>query len=52
MWNETLGKIHFWVTFLGAYRSSSPCTISGFLGVPRRYYELGDDAFIPPSVRP
>ena len=28
MLDETLGKIHFWVTFLGAYGSSSRCTIS------------------------
>jgi cytochrome c oxidase subunit 1 len=28
MLDDVLGKIHFWVTFIGAYRSSSRCTIS------------------------
>ncbi len=28
MLDDTLGKFHFWVTFLGAYRSSSRSTIS------------------------
>jgi len=50
MWNETLGKIHFWVTFLGVYAIYLPMHYLGFLGVPRRYYALGDTAFIPQSA--
>jgi cytochrome c oxidase subunit 1 len=50
MWNETLGKIHFWVTFLGVYAIYLPMHYLGFLGVPRRYYALGETAFIPPSA--
>src|SRR6202021_2538592 len=50
MYNDTLGKIHFWVTFLGAYLIYFPMHYLGLLGVPRRYYELGETAFIPPSV--
>ncbi len=50
MWNETLGKIHFWITFLGVYVIYLPMHYLGILGVPRRYYALGDTAFIPPSV--
>ncbi len=50
MTNETLGKIHFWITFLGAYAIYFPMHYLGLLGVPRRYYELGDTSFIPPSV--
>ena len=50
MMDETLGKIHFWVTFLGAYLIYFPMHYLGFLGVPRRYYDLGEAAFITPNV--
>src|SRR5260221_2111672 len=50
MLNDTLGKIHFWVTFLGAYAIYFPMHYLGLMGVPRRYYELGDMAFLPPSA--
>jgi cytochrome c oxidase subunit 1 len=50
MWNATLGKIHFWITFLGVYAIYLPMHYLGFLGVPRRYYALGETAFIPPSA--
>ena len=50
MLNETLGKFHFWVTFLGAYAIFFPMHYLGLMGVPRRYYELGETAFIPPSA--
>jgi len=51
MFNITLGKIHFWTTFLGTYAIYLPMHYLGFLGVPRRYYALGDTAFIPDSVQ-
>jgi cytochrome c oxidase subunit I len=50
MLNDLLGKFHFWVTFLGAYMIFFPMHYLGLLGVPRRYYELGNAAFIPPSA--
>jgi cytochrome c oxidase subunit 1 len=50
MWNERLGKIHFWITFLGTYAIFLPMHYLGLLGVPRRYYALGETAFIPPSA--
>ncbi|KJF72791.1 cbb3-type cytochrome c oxidase subunit I [Agrobacterium arsenijevicii] len=50
MLNATMGHIHFWVTFLGAYAIFFPMHYLGLLGVPRRYYELGETAFIPPSA--
>jgi cytochrome c oxidase subunit 1 len=50
MLGDTLGRIHFWVTFLGAYAVFFPMHYLGLLGVPRRYYELGETAFIPPSA--
>src|ERR1700726_1909948 len=50
MLNERLGQFHFWVTFLGAYLIYFPMHYLGFIGVPRRYYELGETAFVPPSA--
>jgi cytochrome c oxidase subunit 1 len=50
MLNETLGKFHFWVTFLGAYAIFFPLHYLGLIGVPRRYHMLGETAFIPQSA--
>jgi cytochrome c oxidase subunit 1 len=51
MLNQAMGHFHFWVTFLGAYAIYFPMHYLGFLGVPRRYYEMGDAAFVPPSAQ-
>ena len=48
--NEALGKFHFWVTFVGAYLIFFPMHYVGLVGVPRRYFELGETVFIPDSV--
>jgi len=50
MWNETLGKLHFWFTFIGTYLIYFPMHYLGFLGMPRRYFEYGKTAFIPDSA--
>ncbi len=50
MLNDFMGKFHFWVTFVGAYLIFFPMHYVGLVGVPRRYPELGDSAFIPDSV--
>jgi cytochrome c oxidase subunit 1 len=50
MLDEVQGKIHFWVTFVGAYAIYFPMHYLGLMGVPRRYYELGEMAFVPPSA--
>src|SRR5437868_1509495 len=50
MLNDELGKFHFWVTFLGAYLIFFPMHYLGLLGVPRRYHDIGEVAFIPPSA--
>ena len=50
MLDETMGQIHFWVTFLGAYVIFFPMHYLGLLGVPRRYYELGEPAFVTTPV--
>ncbi|MBC8240167.1 MAG: cbb3-type cytochrome c oxidase subunit I [Alphaproteobacteria bacterium] len=51
MLNVPMGQIHFWVTFLGAYAIFLPLHYLGFLGVPRRYYEMTDTSFIPDSAQ-
>jgi len=38
--NETLGKIHFWGTMIGAYAIFWPMHYIGMAGVPRRYYSF------------
>ncbi|WP_235297036.1 cytochrome c oxidase subunit I [Portibacter marinus] len=38
--NETLGKIHFWITMIGAYAVFWPMHYIGLAGVPRRYYSF------------
>ncbi len=50
MYSEALGKFHFWVTFLGAYLIYFPMHYLGFVGVPRRYFELGDTQIFTESV--
>jgi cytochrome c oxidase subunit 1 len=51
MLNDTLGKIHFWFTFLGTYAIYLPMHYLGFLGVPRRYFAVGGTDFIPASAQ-
>jgi cytochrome c oxidase subunit 1 len=50
MANEVLGKIHFWMTFLGTYAINLPMHYIGILGMPRRYYSYGQTDFIPESA--
>ncbi|MFL5219458.1 MAG: cytochrome c oxidase subunit I [Microvirga sp.] len=50
MLDETLGKFHFWVTFLGAYAIFFPMHYIGLLGAPRRYHEMTGTSFIPHSA--
>jgi cytochrome c oxidase subunit 1 len=51
MLDDTLGKIHFWITFLGTYAIYYPMHFLGFQGVPRRYFANGETAFISDSVQ-
>jgi cytochrome c oxidase subunit 1 len=50
MLNETLGKIHFWITFVGSYAIYFPMHYQGFIGVPRRYFEIYDSPYIETST--
>jgi cytochrome c oxidase subunit 1 len=40
MLNETLGKLHFWGTFIGVYSIFLPMHFLGIAGHPRRYADL------------
>ncbi len=51
MFNNTLGKWHFWLTLLGTYSIYLPMHYLGFLGVPRRYYANGISEIMPESVQ-
>jgi cytochrome c oxidase subunit I len=49
MMNETLGKIHFWMTFAGAYCIFMPFHYLGMAGNVRRYQAFVDE-FMQPFV--
>jgi len=46
MMNETLGKIHFWFTLIGAYAIFMPMHYLGMAGHPRRYSQLTEVAYL------
>ena len=43
MMNETIGKIHFWLTFVGTYAIFMPFHYLGLAGVVRRYQAFAPD---------
>jgi cytochrome c oxidase subunit 1 len=47
MMNETLGKWHFWLTFIGVYAIFMPMHYLGLAGNIRRYSAFVDDFMIP-----
>src|ERR1700726_1798038 len=47
MMNETLGKIHFWITFVGTYCIFMPFHYLGMVGNVRRYSSFVDDFMAP-----
>jgi cytochrome c oxidase subunit 1 len=49
MMNETLGKIHFWLSFVGAYCIFMPFHYLGMAGNVRRYSTFVDD-FLQPLI--
>jgi cytochrome c oxidase subunit 1 len=49
MMNETLGKVHFWLSFVGAYCIFMPFHYLGLVGNIRRYATFTDD-FLQPLI--
>jgi cytochrome c oxidase subunit I len=47
MMNEALGKLHFWLTFIGVYAIFMPMHYLGLAGNVRRYSAFVDDYLIP-----
>jgi cytochrome c oxidase subunit 1 len=50
MMNEGMGKIHFWITFIGTYAIFMPMHYLGMAGHPRRYSQLTELAFLHPLI--
>jgi cytochrome c oxidase subunit 1 len=50
MLDDRIGKLHFWITFLGTYAIYFPMHYLGVLGMPRRYYSFEGYRFIPASA--
>src|SRR5579872_6597766 len=48
MLNETIGKIHFWLTFVGVYAIFMPMHFLGLAGHPRRYFDTTAVGFLGP----
>jgi cytochrome c oxidase subunit 1 len=46
--NEPLGKVHFWLTFLGGYAIFVPMHLIGLAGHPRRYPDTTAFQFLKP----
>jgi cytochrome c oxidase subunit 1 len=47
MMNETVGKVHFWITFIGVHAIFMPMHFLGMEGNPRRYSEFVDNFLLP-----
>jgi cytochrome c oxidase subunit 1 len=48
MLNEGIGKVHFWLTFIGVYCIFMPMHFLGLAGNPRRYADLTGVNFLAP----
>ena len=44
--NESLGRIHFWITFVGVYCIFVPMHVMGLVGMPRRYSQFTEYTFL------
>jgi cytochrome c oxidase subunit 1 len=50
MLNETLGKLHFFATFIGVYCLFLPMHVAGIAGNPRRYPDFTNFEFLAPLL--
>jgi cytochrome c oxidase subunit 1 len=50
MMNETLGRWHFWFSFIGTYAIFMPMHYLGMAGHPRRYSALTEVAYLKPLL--
>jgi cytochrome c oxidase subunit 1 len=50
MMDERLGRLHFYLTFLGAYAVFLPMHFAGFAGSPRRYPDFTTFEFLGPLM--
>ncbi len=48
--DERLGKLHFYLTFIGAYSTFLPMHFAGFAGNPRRYADFTSFDFLAPVL--
>ncbi len=48
MLNESIGQLHFWLTFVGVYCIFMPMHFLGLVGHPRRYADLTGVNFLAP----
>jgi len=46
MMNESLGKLHFWFSFVGVYAIFMPMHFLGVAGAPRRYAQLTEFKYL------
>jgi cytochrome c oxidase subunit 1 len=46
MLNDTMGRIHFWITFVGTYAIFMPMHYLGLAGHPRRYSQLTELTYL------
>jgi cytochrome c oxidase subunit 1 len=46
MMSESMGRIHFWITFIGTYAIFMPMHYLGLAGHPRRYSQLTELAYL------
>lgn len=51
MMSERLGKLHFWITFVGVYCIFVPMHTMGMVGMPRRYAQFTEYKFLE-SIHP
>ncbi len=51
MLNEGLGRVHFWLTFVGVYATFMPMHFLGLVGHPRRYSSLSGVDFLAPLLK-